>query len=266
MASERTYLFDHAWKHEAERLAAIEWSLDGYTISCLSTIGVEAGWRCLEVGAGAGSIASWLSDKVGETGRVIATDLDIGMLEKLRRANLEVRRHDITCDALDEQFDLVHARKVLEHLPEPERLVKRMGVAVKRNGWLLIEDADLLSLRHVTTPDPALFRRGYDAFVGHMASHGYHADLGLHLADLLRAAGFEGVKTRGWIGEWTGHGPNPSVFLRTFEKIRDHVVDEGRLDATTADAFLRLIQEPTFKAITAVHFAAWGRRPSASAV
>ena len=258
-----TYLFDHAWKHEAERLAAIEWSLDGYTVSCLTTIGVAAGWHCLEIGAGAGSIAAWLASKVGDTGRVVATDIDIALLSKLQGANLDVRRHDITCDPLVEQFDLVHVRKVLEHLPGPDRLVARIKAAVKPGGWLLIEDADLVSLRHVRTTEPDLFHRGYDAFVGYMVDHGYHADLGLHLADLLRATGFEDVKVRGWTSEWTGHGPSPSVFLRTFQKIRDAVIKEGRLDERAADAFLGLIQEQDFKAITAVHFAAWGRRPDA---
>ena len=148
-------------------MAAIEWSLDAHTISCLGAIGVGAGWRCLEVGAGAGSIAARLADIVGEEGRVVATDVDVGMLAKIERANLEIRRHDITRDPLDEAFDLVHARKVLEHLPDPGGLVKRMGGAVKPGGWLLIEDADLVSLRHVTTRDPELFRRGYEAFVAH---------------------------------------------------------------------------------------------------
>ena len=51
----------------------------------------------------------------------MATDLEIIFIEQLELANLEVRRHDITCDRLEAQsFDLVHARKALEHLPKPE--------------------------------------------------------------------------------------------------------------------------------------------------
>src|SRR5215470_17943338 len=38
---------------------------------------VRPGWRCLEVGAGRGSIATWLAAQVGENGQVVATDIDI---------------------------------------------------------------------------------------------------------------------------------------------------------------------------------------------
>ena len=37
---------------------------------------VQPGWRCLEVGAGRGSMAVWLAKQVGPTGHVVATDLD----------------------------------------------------------------------------------------------------------------------------------------------------------------------------------------------
>src|SRR6516225_10598200 len=36
---------------------------------------VQPGWRCLEVGAGRGSMAAWLADRVGPKGRVVATDV-----------------------------------------------------------------------------------------------------------------------------------------------------------------------------------------------
>ena len=63
--------------------------------------GVGPGWRCLEVGAGAGSIAGWLADRVGPSGQVIATDLDTRFLEQQARPNLEVRRHDVVRDPLE---------------------------------------------------------------------------------------------------------------------------------------------------------------------
>src|SRR5215469_15900781 len=105
------YLFEHSWENERERLAAIEGGLDGSSIACLTAIGVAPGWRCLEVGAGAGSIARWLCKRVTSTGSVGATDLESSFPDQLKATNLEVRRHDITSDSLkDEAFDLVHAR------------------------------------------------------------------------------------------------------------------------------------------------------------
>src|SRR6516162_9303284 len=136
-----SYLFEHSWEHERQRLAAIEGGLDSYSIACLMAIGVAPGWRCLEVGAGAGSIAGWLCDRVTSTGSVVATDLETSFLDKLKATNLEVRRHDITSDSLEnEAFDLVHARKVLEHLPKPEQALETMRKATKRGGWIFVED------------------------------------------------------------------------------------------------------------------------------
>ena len=256
-----SYPFEHSWKHERERLAAIEGGLDAYSIACLTAIGVAPGWRCLEVGAGAGSIARWLCDRVTSAGSVVATDLETGFLKKLEATNLEVRRHDVTSEPLeDEAFDLVHARKVLEHLPKPEQALERMHKATKRGGWILIEDADLVSLMHASASDPGFIHRAYAAFVRCMVANGYQADLGLHLEDALRRLALRKVQVRGWVSEWTGAGPNPSVYLRTFEKIREKVIVRGELSAADSDRFLAEIQSPEFRAITAVHFAAWGQR------
>lgn len=71
------YPFDQAWQHESERLTALEQGLDPGTIRHLEALGVGPGWRCWEVGAGAGSIAAWLCQRVGDEGHVIATDLTL---------------------------------------------------------------------------------------------------------------------------------------------------------------------------------------------
>ena len=78
---------------------------------------VEPGWRCLEVGAGRGSMAVWMAEQVGPGGQVVATDIDVTYLARLQVPNLEVRRHDILDDPLDAlgpgSFDLVCSRLTL---------------------------------------------------------------------------------------------------------------------------------------------------------
>ena len=95
--SDKGYVFDNAAERQArERFAALPRIYDPGTIRHLQALGVTAGWRCLEVGAGGGSIALWLAERVGPSGYVLATDLDTRFLEPLARPTLEVRRHDIT--------------------------------------------------------------------------------------------------------------------------------------------------------------------------
>ena len=255
------YLYEHSWGPERERLAAIEGSLDDYSIACLRAVGVRPGWRCLEVGAGAGSIARWLGEAVGPSGRVVATDLEVGLLGAAE-ANLEIRQHDIQTDSLEEgAYDLVHARKVLEHLPAPDKVLARMVRATRAGGWVVVEDADLTSTLHSNSDDPGRFRRVYHAFIGTMEAHGYHPALGLSLAGMLRTAGLSDVRLQGWTSEWTGAGERPSIFLKTFEKIRPRMVSEGRASGEDADWLLGEIKRPAFRAISATHYCAWGQKP-----
>src|SRR5947209_2401718 len=97
-----TYAFDNAWQQARDRLQAAEELLDTGTIRHLEALGVAHGWRCLEAGAGGGSIARWLCKRVGTQGNVDATDLDTRFLEQLSEPNLHVMRHDITRDPLPE--------------------------------------------------------------------------------------------------------------------------------------------------------------------
>src|SRR5229473_152461 len=114
--------------------------LDAGTVRHLESLGVGTGWRCLEAGAGAGSIARWLCECVGRGGHVLATDLDTRFVEAalLHRPNGTVLRHDLLRDHLPEaSFDLVHARLLLAGLAEPSHGLARLVAALKPGGWLL---------------------------------------------------------------------------------------------------------------------------------
>ena len=84
---------------EDERLDLLEQIYD--PVSRRRRSFVQPGWRCLEVGAGRGSMAVWLAEQVGPTGHVVATDIDTRYLARLDVPNLEVLQHSILDDPLD---------------------------------------------------------------------------------------------------------------------------------------------------------------------
>ena len=285
------YLFTHEEKKERERLAAIEAMGDPFTIECLEKIGVGEGWRCLEIGAGGGSITQWLCGRVGPSGKVIATDLQTKFLEAIEASNLEVRKHDVSTDELErEAFDLVSARKVLEHLPKPSEALGRMADAVRPGGWLLVEDSDLATRRHFSFPDPERVERAYLKFIEAMASAGFLPTYAKRLAAELRERGFQDVqfvcpipvgfafpKELRLLGlepseqkhfpkkvEWNAAGDQGigKVYRMTFERLRERVTKSGLLTTEEADQFLSDIQSPEFGAVTGFHCAAWGRKPT----
>ncbi len=113
---------------------------DSTTRRVLDGVGVAAGWRCLEIGGGGGSVARWLAERVGARGHVLCTDLDTRIIEQGRAAapaNLEVMRHDIANDPLPTgAFDLIHARLVFLHVIERERALQSVVEALKPGaGW-----------------------------------------------------------------------------------------------------------------------------------
>jgi hypothetical protein len=72
---DQTYAFKNALDAQRARLRTLETLFDPGTIRYLEARGVAPGWRCAKVGAGRGSIAAWLYDRVGPEGSVLATDL-----------------------------------------------------------------------------------------------------------------------------------------------------------------------------------------------
>ncbi len=127
---------------ESGRLRLLEVCRDPGTIGRLDRVGVSCGWRCLEVGAGHGSIARWLAERVSPTGSVLAADIDPRFLTDMP-AGVNVRRLDIRHDDLEaESYDLVHCRALLMHLPDPTAALARIVAALRPGGRFLFEEGD----------------------------------------------------------------------------------------------------------------------------
>src|ERR1700691_728715 len=141
------YGLDDAWRKTLARLRSLEQWLDPATIRHLRARGVGPGWRCLEVGAGAGSVARWLCGQVCPGGEVVATDIDTRFLESRSEANLRVVRHDITADNLPPAaFDLVHCRLVLAHRRDRYAVLPPLPPPLRRGAQLVAEEMVFVSV------------------------------------------------------------------------------------------------------------------------
>ena len=64
MNREPAYLLDNAAAEAQSRFWALESIFDEATFARVRRLGLRPGWRCLEIGAGGGSVARWLADQV----------------------------------------------------------------------------------------------------------------------------------------------------------------------------------------------------------
>jgi SAM-dependent methyltransferase len=261
-----TYAFANARAVQPERLRLLSALLDDGTFRLLDRLGVQPWWRCLEVGAGGGSVAAWLCERTAPGGSVLATDLDTTVLRELELPNLEVRVHDVLADELPErEFDLIHARLLLAWLGTPQEGLRRMFAALKPGGCLLVEEMDFHSVVLCEGLDPStrtLFTRVIDAHHAVLAEqHSFDPFYGRGLDAALSTAGFEQVQCEGRLSVWRGGQPGGTLWRLTLLQLREQLIADGRVTAADVDTVIDLCDDPRLEFMSQATIAAWGYRP-----
>ena len=245
------------------RFAALAALFDPTTERHLADRGVAPGWHCLEVGGGGGSITTWLGERVGPTGRVLATDLDTRFLEKIELATVEVRRHDITRDPLpDGAFDLIHTRMVLMHLPSRDQVLSRLRSALKPGGWLVCEDFDRVSAPPNPTVSPGeVVLKTHEAMGRVHLDQGVAPQYGRLLFGRLREMGLMGLGGEARLvmvqsGSWSAR-----LLRASYERRRRAMIDAGYVTEEEFDADLARMEAADFMSPSPLMWSVWGRRP-----
>jgi len=257
--SEQKYVFDQAREGERERLAVIERYLDAHSTERLEALGLATGWRCLDVGAGGGSLTRWICQRVGREGSVLAVDLDPRFLQQIEEPNLEVRRLDLLTDELPrDAFDLVHARYVLEHVPERETVLRRLVRALRPGGLIVVTDAGGVPPRPVAPSE--VFDRVLAAFTAAAGARGWCFDWAPMAAEHLRELGLEDVGAE----SFRRYEIDPREGVRrlladTLGVLRDLLVAGGS-SAEDLDATLAMLRDPKCAMLGFETWTAWGRR------
>jgi SAM-dependent methyltransferase len=131
-------------------LAFVQGFDSGEVDRIVEVLDIEPGEVVADVGAGDGRWSQGLAERVGESGRVYATEVDPGDLKRIRervaRAGLdnvivvEGRQDDTglppTC------CDAILLRRVYHHFQDPAAMRRSLRQALRADGLLLIVDFD----------------------------------------------------------------------------------------------------------------------------
>ncbi|MER5939562.1 class I SAM-dependent methyltransferase [Streptomyces sp. NPDC001928] len=242
---------------EGERIDYGALAYDDMTIARLRALGVGAGWRCLDVGAGTGAVALRLLDEAGVES-VLAVDRDVRFLTG--RPGLDVLEADITApDFVRGRFRLVHARFVLMHLPERDRLIAALAELVAPGGVLVLSDAvDLTSDRTPGTPYTMAMRAMWQ---GLRDTIGTDVTWVPSYPQLLRGVGLLSVAAEIHVPPLLPGSAISRFWADTWERSRAAMIATGLVDDAAVDVAIRYLNSDECAALSAGMLTAWGWKP-----
>jgi SAM-dependent methyltransferase len=213
------------------------------------------------VGAGGGSLAQWLADRVGDTGEVVATDLDLRYLVAINAPNLQILQHDfMTDDPPGKPFDLVHTRLVIEHIADPRKALQRLAGWIRPGGWLVAESGDWSALYEITPS--AEFAEVWGAVEKFLASAGFAPMFGRRLPALLSDVGLVDVGCEARSRVIRGGTPEIDAYTLTIGRVRAGMVSAGLISDEKVAAALSVCADPSFAIMSLAIVSGWGRLPS----
>ena len=168
--------------------------------AALERLGDMGGFKCVDVGAGGGDVSVALAELCGSTGRVYAVDIDPFRRNQIAQKAAEFSQVIALTQAaeeltLPESVDLAFCRFLLLAVPQPDLVVERMVRAVKKGGWIIIQEP-ITSAGRVGRTE---MKMDSDAVLD--------PDVGCIVLQLLHDAGVE-VRDA-WIESPVGYGSGP---------------------------------------------------------
>ena len=247
-------------------LARVMWPT---TSELFARVGIDAAARCLDVGCGGGDVTLALARQL-LAGSVVGTDLDETKLELARAdaldaglSNVQFRLENVMDPgAPGEEFDVVYARFLLTHLPDPTEALSNLCARLAPGGALVVEDIDFTG--HFCDPYSAAFWRYVDWYTESVQARGCDPNIGPRLPGLLRATGLTALgmhveQPAGFAGEMKLIAPI------TLEAIADAVLAAelatGDELAATVDELYAFASLDTSVLSLPRIVQAWGRRP-----
>lgn len=235
---------------EQERLKLLNRLLNE---SSLNLLHPRPGDRILDIGGGLGMFSRAMARRTGVP--VVAVERSEEQIQealKLADAEGESGRLDMRQGNAEElplnahewgTFDIVHTRFLLEHVTDPQEVVRQMAKAVRPNGRLVLEDDDHDVLR--LYPETEGFPEVWAAYMKSYEVLGADPRIGRRFPELLVNAGIEPVRiTCKFYGGFTGDPlfrPHLVNLAEVIDTAREIMIGQLGLSAETLDRVLEAI-------------------------
>ena len=166
-SSTQTYVFGRS-VGEAQAIGQLAQILAPVTRQFLEQAGLGTGMKVLEVGSGAGDVALLAAELVGPSGTVLGVENNPAILATAR-ARVHVARlpqvsfveSDLTALVLDDTFDAVVGRYILQHLRDPVLVLRQLVRHLSPGGIVAFQEVDLTRLGTSIPPVPLFEQVGY---------------------------------------------------------------------------------------------------------
>jgi len=259
--SHESYVLSNDEPTAGSMLDCLSSILDDVTGARLAAAGVAGGARCLEVGAGNGSIAIWLADRVGPAGRVDATDKQPRHVRAYPRVT--VLDHDVANEPLPAgPYDIIHARLLLAHLPERDEVLGKLAGALSPGGALVVEEWGAGPGRVLSTPDPEiaeLYARYQEALLAVFRSAGNDTGWSARVHSAMVDIGLVDVETTVQARSWIGGSPGCLLPVLVSYELRDRLIGAG-INGDELDRLRAALVDPRVVLLGNLTWSTTGRR------
>lgn len=239
-----TYIFDNKSEaREHRRLQLVEAANDPNTIPLLEETGIQPGWHCLELGAGAGSILRWIGTRVGPTGLAVGVDKNIAYLHDYHLPPFQIYQGSFLDTPLTHSFDLIHARYVLIHNKEDLAILRKMFSLLKEGGWAILEEPDFTSARLPDQGQDSPQARVHQAICRMFVNVGLDPAYALRLPQKLETVGFHIAHTRSLMHLCPGKSPMANVMGESALVLEQEYCNTGLCSPQDIQRYVGLTQD-----------------------
>ncbi len=236
----------------------------------LDQIGVQHGWRAVDIGCGPIGIVNLLSQRVGPSGAVIGLEREQRFVEMARAeiarrglGNITMVQGDALNTGLEKgSFDLVHERLLLINVSAREALLTEMLSLLRPGGTVALEDVDNVSwLCQPAHPSWDILLNAFHTVFQAGGGDGY---VGRQLPVFLHAAGVRNIQTKVTVETPPLGDYRRTHLLSLIDSVRDKIIASGVLDEEKLnehrEALAQHLKDPGTTVIDKLLVQCWGQK------